>query len=827
MQLHKCFVGLSTCLFLLLLIPTSSYAEFKIYIHGRVTDAETGVPLPGATVFIPKSNIGCITTPNGYYRLIIPSDTVKVTFSFVGYENQSVQVTKETCSYISSEASRQPIEVALHPKQSEIDVVSVYANMDKIIRLSDDEVSVTSLSPKLIQKLPNFGEVDIMRSFQLLPGISGSNETSAGLYVRGGTPDQNLILFDGMSVYHVDHFYGFFSAFNANSIEDVKLYKGCFPAKYGGRLSSVMELKGKTAEIDQLNWSAGLSLLSVNGLLELPIIKDKLSLQLSARRSYTDIIKSGLYKNIFSLYDNTQSNNAPEMNFGGPGRFSQTVEPTFYFYDINAKLTWFAGDKDEVSFAFYNGIDNLDNSRENDFGGMRFGETGSSSTSTTRTIDLSRWGNVGASVQWKRDWSDNFNSQLFISYSNYFTGRQRGTESDEAEQDTTAAFGPGGMGRSFSMYEDNNVADFSISLDNSYQVNKHHLLEFGMKYTDVGILYQYATNDTSYVINTDNSSQLIAAYVQDKISLFNKLDINAGIRYTYYTLLGNSYLEPRLTVTYKINDAIKIDAGWGKYNQYIARTIREDIMAGSNDFWMLSDGENIPVSSSYQYLAGISYNQSEFLLSAEGYYKSLEGLSEFTMRFSNQRFDNSSNNTFFTGSGVAKGIEFLAQKKTGKLTGWIAYTLGSVIHNFPDLNSGKSFYALHDQTQELKIVATQSVRNWDFSATWIFATGTPYTAPEGIYELTLLDGTTNTYIHVGDKNAYRLPNYNRADISANFNFYIGNSRAVMGASVFNLLNHENIWYKEFDLDEETGDLYETNVKKLGFTPNLTFKLYLR
>jgi len=183
--------------------------------------------------------------------------------------------------------------------------------------------------------------------------------------------------------------------------------------------------------------------------------------------------------------------------------------------------------------------------------------------------------------------------------------------------------------------------------------------------------------------------------------------------------------------------------------------------------------------------------------------------------------------TFFTGSGVAKGIEFMAQKKAGKLTGWIAYTLGSVVHNFPEINNGKDFYANHDQTHEVKAVLTQSVRNWDFSVTWIFATGTPYTAPEGVYELKMLDGEVITFIHVGDKNAYRLPNYHRMDLSANYNFYIWNARAILGFSVFNLYNHTNIWYKEFEFDSDSGDLIETNVKKLGFTPNLSFKVYLR
>ena len=802
----------------------NNYVE-KMYIAGRITDQTNGYPLPGATIFVEWTTIGCISTPNGYYRLRIHNDSCLVSFSFVGFEKQSVKLNREKVSWVGTMIERPPIDIQLIPENSTLGEINVVSEKERIVRMSDTEVSTVALSPKLIEKLPNFGEVDIMRSFQLLPGISGSNETSAGLYVRGGTPDQNLILFDGMTVYHVDHFYGFFSAFNANSIDDVKLYKGCFPAKYGGRLSSVMELQGKKADIDRLNWSVGASLLSVNGMLELPIVKNKLALQVSARRSYTDIIKSGLYKNIFALYDD--SSNDPgmggmggRMGSGQFGRMTTSFEPTFYFYDLNTKLTWFASEKDELSLAFYNGHDVLDNSRENTM--MRFNMETNTDAPVMRTIDESDWGNLGASAQWKRQWNTSNHSNLFVSYSNYFANRQRGNESDEE-------IGENAMNRfrSFSFYEDNNVKDFSVSFDHETTVDEDHFVDFGAKYTRNNISYQYALSDTTFLVNNENIGGIYALYAQDRITLFDKLNLNIGARLSYYDLLSKVYFEPRATATYDVSDKVKLTAGWGKFNQFIARTVREDIMAGSNDFWYLADGENVPVSESFQYLAGISYENPKYLFSVEGYYKPMNGLSEFTMRYANRRFDNQTNRTFFTGSGVAKGVEVLAQKKVGNLTGWLAYTLGSVVHNFPEINGGKDFYALHDQTHEFKAVATQSIKNLDISATWIYATGTPYTAPEGIYEITLLNGDSRQYIHVSDKNAYRLPNYSRVDLSVNYNFYIGNARAVLGASVFNLLNHENIWYKEFEQDNETGDLYETNIVKLGFTPNVSFKVYLR
>jgi ferric enterobactin receptor len=796
---------------LILCMSFSLFGQEKLSITGRVTENGSGSPLPGASVIIKGTTSGCITTPNGYFRLIIPNANIVIQFSFIGYETKEVNLKDINI--------HDPVNISLELNKQELSEVSVISEKEKIIRMSDTEISTVALSPKLIEKLPNFGEVDIMRSFQLLPGISASNETSAGLFVRGGTPDQNLILFDGMSVYHVDHFYGFFSAFNSNSIDDVKLYKGCYPAKYGGRLASVMELKGKSADIDQLNWSAGISLLSVNGMVEVPLVKNKLSLQISGRRSYTDIIKSGLYKNIFALYDNSSQTTSTQGN--GPfGRMTVEAEPTFYFYDVNSKLTWFASKKDELSLAFYGGKDVLDNSRENNFGGMGFGnQTGTTTqNTTTKTIDESGWGNIGYSLQWKRNWSKNLSSNMAVSHSKYFSNRERGTETDGS--DTIGI-------RSFSFFEDNNVKDLSVSLDNEWKISKKNTFEFGGKFTQNDITYQYALNDSTFLLNEDEKGLIYAAYAQDEFEILKKVNVNAGLRLSYFNMTDRMYLEPRLTLTYHFANKLKFDLGWGLYNQFIARTVREDIMAGSNDFWMLAGSDKVPVSNSSQYMSGLTYEGPMFHFSIEGYYKDLNGLSEFTMRYSNRRFGDETQKTFFTGSGVAKGIEILAQKKAGKLTGWIAYTLGSVVHNFPEINNGKDFYANHDQTHEVKAVLTQSVRNWDFSVTWIYATGAPYTAPEGVYELEMLDGEVLTFIHVGDKNAYRLPDYHRMDLSANYNFYIWNARAILGFSVFNVYNHTNIWYKEFEFDSDSGDLIETDVKKLGFTPNLSFKVYLR
>ena len=247
-----------------------------MHITGQVVDSIDSSPLVYAAIIIKGTSIAVFTRDNGSFEMAVPSDTSTLVISYVGYNTKSIKLNRTYAERFFT------IRMARNSKSlSEVYVVS---EKEKIVRLSNGDVSSVKMSPKLIAKLPNMGEVDVMRSFQLLPGISGTNESSSGLYVRGGTPDQNLILFDGMTIYHVDHFFGFFSAFNANTIDDIELMKGGFPAMYGGRLSSVMEITGKPADMQNLLGGAGISLLSANGYIEVPVVKNKLSFQLAARR---------------------------------------------------------------------------------------------------------------------------------------------------------------------------------------------------------------------------------------------------------------------------------------------------------------------------------------------------------------------------------------------------------------------------------------------------------------------------------------------------------------------------------------------------------------
>jgi hypothetical protein len=256
--------------------------------------------------------------------------------------------------------------------------------------------------------------------------------------------------------------------------------------------------------------------------------------------------------------------------------------------------------------------------------------------------------------------------------------------------------------------------------------------------------------------------------------------------------------------------------------------VREDIQQGSRDFWLLANGDNIPVGYAEHFIAGTSYETPTYLFDVEGYFKNLDGLTEYTTRFIPQGFGRDRTleyeELFYTGTGTAKGIEFLAQKKKGKFTGWVSYTLGEVLYDFEAFGS-EPFHAVQDQTHEAKIVANYKWRNWNFGATFIYATGKPYTAPTGYYQVELLDGTMADFYEISGKNAVRLPDYHRLDFSITNDFKMGNSNASIGASVFNVYNRSNVWYKEYEVIE--GEMIETDVTLLNFTPSLFFNWQLR
>ena len=774
----------------------------SITISGIVKDKESGETLPFANVFVKDTNIGTTTNEDGFFTLFnVPSETSTLQVQYIGYKVEILVLNQEIV--------KNKIIILLIPDDNQLDEVVVSNDPGQQIVKMNKNVSQISLSPKKLASIPNLGEKDIFRAIQLIPGVSGTNESSSGLYVRGGTPDQNLVLLDGFTVYHVDHFYGFFSAFNSGAIKDIQLYKGGFSAEYGGRISSVMDLTGKTGNSNKFSLSAGLSLVSANATLEIPI-GDKANLLIAGRRSYTDILKSGLYNSIFNLYnDSNQTNGNSLPNFNG---FQQNqTQPTFYFYDLNTKFSYKPSDKDIISISIYNGEDNLDSSRENQ---NTFGSGTEERIINSDIEDLLNWGNWGSSFRWARQWSDKLYTNVVGAYSNYFSQRKRINDISIQLIDTTTTNKSG-------LIEDNNLNDYTLRIHNEYKINSKHSLEFGGQLTKNEVDYNYSLNDSISVINQKDKGLIKTVYIQNKWSPTEKLNIIGGIRTTHFDVTNELYYEPRLSGSYQLNNKVKLKGAWGKYYQFVNRIVREDVTQGSRDFWLLANKENSPISFSQHLILGTSYEVDDWLFDVEYFEKEMTGLTEFSLRFQSALGTDPNDQLFFEGTGISRGVDFLIQKKVGKYTGWLGYTLSEVVHTFPDL-SNSPFYSLNDQRHEFKIVNVLKAGRWDLGATWVYGSGKPYTAPNGLYTITLLDGKETEYVSIGEKNGLRIDPYHRLDLSATYNFNLGSGKGEMGLSIFNLYNKTNTWYNEFEVLD--NQVTETNVNYIGFTPSLFFNV---
>jgi len=781
-------------------------------LSGRVIDHNTGESLPAAMVRVRNTNIVTNTNADGYFTLLnVPADTCVLLINYLGYQADvfalnGANIKSEILIRLFS-ASKSLNEVVIRDKKK-----------DNAMSTDKRRVSVLQISPAKLEELPNIGEKDILRSFQLMPGISASNESSSGAYVRGGTPDQNLVLFDGFTVYQVDHLYGFFSAFNSNAVKDVTLYKGGFSAKYGGRLSSVTDIVGKEGNSKETSIASDLSLLSANVFLEKPI-NDKSTLLLAYRHSY----QGPLYNKIFNKFNTstTISTGSGARMGGGPpggggggfgGGAATATTPSSSFYDLNAKYTYAPDDKNRFSWSIYQGNDNLDNSRDVTLPSGISGGGGISST------DKTTYGNLGSSFKWSSRWNSRLYSNTLLSYSTYHSDRDNSNEitvKDSEGNDQTVSTGT---------FEKNNLKDFSLKSDWELQLAGKVKLLFGGFGSRQNVAYENSLTDTGTLINQNTKAFTGGGYAELELSPFNALQLKPSIRSTYYDLTGKQYYEPRFSATYTLTDNLTLKGATGKFYQFTNRVIKEDILSGSRDFWVLSNGSTIPVSSALHYIAGISYETNRFLFDVEAYYKKLYNLSEYSQRQTGRRpgSEGTLEEHFYNGNGYTKGIEFLMQKTQGRYTGWISYTLSEATNNFEVY--GGAFAANQDTGHEFKLVNVYHTGRWTLSATWIYATGKPYTAPLTSYTVNDYTGRSHTFLTISAKNSERMPAYHRLDAAATYDLIKIDSRKTgsIGFSLFNIYNRSNVWYKQYSI--VNNQVITSNVNYLGFTPNITLSL---
>ena len=775
--------------------------------------ATDGTVLPGVLVWIKGTEVSTVTDDLGQFVLTdVPPGQVTITSALPGFEEKETTVIVEANQPITLD-----IILELAPLEYE---VTVRPDTPELMSASES-IGVVSVSPSQLATLPGLGERDTFRALQLMPGISATNEASAGLYIRGGTPDQNLVLFDGFTVYGVDHFFGIFSAFNANSIQDITVHKGGFESRYGSRLSSVVDLTGKSGLSDEISFGGGISFLSYNAYLDVPLGK-RGAFMFTGRKSFQSPFSNRI-RNSFS--ENTPRSGGPGRGRIGAPNFS--FQPDSSFYDINTRATFDLTSQDSLVFSLYHGEDVLDNSRPLSIN-RSFFQDESGESPLDRNIegdieDLSNWGNTGLSINWLRQWNNSFFSRLTVARSSYFKDFVRTTDvsfvdpetGEEVAETEGEESGPRIFNRGSA--EHNNLTDISAKLDNDLTLNAKHHLQFGTQITRNVIGYIFNFNQDTALLDRDGIGVQYSFYLQDTWTPFSKLSVIPGLRVTYFDVSERTYSDPRLSLIFHATDRFRLKAAGGRYHQFANRLTREDVLQGDQDFWMLSDEGTVPVSSATHFLVGASYETPNLLFDLEGYQKKMSGLSEFaSLRFGRRILDDFDFGTlFYNGSGTAKGVEFLAQKKFGRNTGWATYTLGKVEHYFPQLGANP-FAASHDSTHEFKFVDSLRWRKWTFSGTWVYATGKPFTEPIGFEDVILPNGRSLSVLEFGDKNGIRLPSYHRLDLSATREFLIGETnRASAGVSVFNAYNNQNVWRREFDVIED--ELFVTDVNYLGLT----------
>ena len=809
----------SCALFMFFVCTLSANTELSL-IGGKINDINSGESLPYAKVSIKDTNRVTTANQDGSFTILnIPVGSILV-INKMGYESKEIKVT--------SDSKRLIINLYKLEKDSLIEDVVVVGSVNSNM-MQQSGISQFSLSPDLTRSLPNLGEQDIFRSMQLLPGVSGSNESSSGLVVRGGTIDQNLVLFDDFTVYHVDHVFGFFSAFNNNAIKDVQFYKGGFGAKYGGRMSSVVDITGKDGNTEQFGIGASVSLLSTNALVEQPFADGAGSFILTGRKSYQSDLYNDILESVTGENQNAQAGTSTPGQFA-LGRFS--IEPESYFYDMNAKLTYRLPNDDKFSISFYNGADELDNSRDVDgnadisrlcelfdgngpFGGTFCEEEISFAVGT---IDLSEWGNTGISAKYSHQWNDRLDTNFVISASEYFSYRDRLINTQVIYEDSDDEPTTGES----SSNEDNQLDDFTVKIENDYYLNQWNTLSFGLQYTQQNIDFSLIQNG-DLVLETKNEGATSTVYIEDEI-VINALTLIPGLRVSKYSINNQVYTEPRLSIAYELNDTTQLRAAFGDYHQFALSVARQSIEEGPRNFWTLADGETVPVSKSSHFILGTTHYVGNYNFNIELFHKEYEGLSEFTQQTRPIRNEDGTGLTlileqeFHTGSGTASGVELFLQKNIGDLTGWVGYTFSEVIYDFPTV-SDTTYFADQDATNEFKTVLMYRWGDWDLASTFIYATGRPYTEVLGVVE----DTFPPTY-EVGAKNDLRYDDYHRLDLSFTYNFSRRGLDGQAGLSIFNLYDRKNQWYTEYEIIE--GEILETEITYRGFTPSLFFKVDL-
>ncbi len=703
-------------------------------ISGYLKDNVTGEVLIGANIYEKSSLKGTTSNHFGFYSLTLPRDSVTIVFSFVGYQ----PVVKRI--YLDR---NQEFNVTLS------DVVS----LDEIVITGEEQIQEVTQMSKInvpieqIKSMPAFlGEVDVLKVLQLLPGVQSGTEGSSGLYVRGGSPDQNLILLDGVPVYNASHLFGFFSVFNADAINKVDLIKGGFPARYGGRLSSVIDITMKEGNKEKLKGEGSIGLISSKFTLHGPIKNENTTFLISGRRTYIDLLARPIIK----------ASTEGDETAG------------YYFYDVNAKINHKFSNKDRVFLSTYFGNDKAYSRFQDEY------STGNQQLKYEDQFDLN-WGNIITAFRWNHVFTPKFFSNLTLTYSRYrFAVNEEYKDeilvgSEVVEEEEAIEYFSG-------------IRDFGAKMDFEYIPNPDHYIRFGVNAIhhtfSPGILSYKSTNDADTTIGSFNTTAVeTATYIEDDIKIGSRFKVNAGLHFSTLFVDDEVYysLQPRLALRYLLPDGTSIKGSYVQMTQYIHLLTNSGIGLPT-DLWLPATARVGP-QNSFQLAIGAAKTLNNGLeISLEGYYKEMEGLIEYKEGASFLSVEGDWQDKVEIGRGESYGGELLIQKKTGKFTGWIGYTLSWTNRQFDNLNFGKKFPYKYDRRHDISLTGVYKINDRvTFSGAWIYGTGNAISLPQFKY---LTNGRLPTFRDnifggqivegYGDRNSFRMKSYHRLDLSIAF-----------------------------------------------------------
>ncbi len=719
-------------------------------VSGYVREAGSAEPLIGVTIYAPELNAGITSNNFGFYSLTFPADSITLQFSYVGFK-------PATRRLLLSQDLNLNVNLVSNEQLKEVEIIAErQPRSTQTAQTSQMQIPVDQIKdiPALL------GEKDVIKAVQLMPGVQKGNEGSTGLYVRGGGPDQNLIILDDATVYNSNHAFGLFSVFNGYALKNIEVTKGGFPARYGGRLSSVLDMTLKEGSKEKIQGEGGIGLIASRLLLEGPLIKEKASFLVSVRRTYLDALI------------------APFMN--------DTLKFRPYFYDSNLKLTYDFGRKDKVYVSGYFGRDNV--------------TIGSQSPNRTENNQLF-WGNVTGTVRWNHLVNDRLFSNTSFIYSKYRLVIDY--DSRNAKEQSSFRFFSG-------------IRDFSLKSDFDFYPTLEHYLKFGGVVT-----HHYFTpsairgTDSETDFNIDNRLSLptleSALYAEDFFSPVPKLLLNTGVRLTHF-ISGNHHFfnpEPRLSAAYQFTRTSALKASFASMNQYI-HLLSSTGTGLPIDLWLPAN-EKVKPQRAQQVALGIAQDlfKNTVTVEIEGYYKKL-----------NQIITYNENANFLTiaepaitetelnweenvtsGQGWAYGLEFLVQKKVGKFTGWLGYTLSKTEHQFDSLNGGRKFYARYDRRHDVSITGSYKISSrLTFSASWVYGTGNAITLPTSEYWAPNHNSATNSLVanylisDYGERSNFRVPAYHRLDVGVQFRKQLSWAERSWEVSVYNFYNRKNPYY---------------------------------